>query len=238
MLADCEEKTGKLERLQIDSKLIAKPLFLQIYLPPCYNPHAATRYPLLVLLHAQNADDLQWVRLGMVNAANRLIANGEIKPFIMALPYEEYWLKDPSDSVFGQAIMEELFPWLDQHYLTCTERACRAIGGLSRGAGWAIHLGFTYWQQVGSIGAHSLPPFWGDSQRLNSWVKSIPFGQLPRVYMDIGKLDQFLKPASEFKTLLAQNRVQFTWVVNDGKHDETYWQAHLEEYLQWYNQGW
>jgi enterochelin esterase-like enzyme len=237
-LGDCEEKIGKLERLQIDSKLIARPLFFQLYLPPCYNPRAATRYPLLILLHGQNTDDLQLVRLGIVNAADRLIASSEIMPFIMVLPYEEYWLKDPPDSVFGRAIMEELFPWLDQHYLTCTERACRAIGGLSRGAGWAIHLGFTYWQQVGSVGAHSLPPFWGDSQRLNSWVKTIPAGQLPRIYMDIGKDDQFLKPASEFKILLAQNLVQLTWVVNDGKHDEAYWQAHLEEYLQWYNQGW
>ena len=237
-LASCEENTGKLERMQIDSKLIHKPLFFQLYLPPCYNPQAATPYPLLVLLHGQNSDDLQWARLGIVNAADRLIASGEIKPFIMALPYEEYWLKDPPDSGFGQAIMEELFPWLDQNYRTCTKRTCRAIGGLSRGAGWAIHMGFTNWQQVGSIGAHSLPPFWGDAQRLKSWVETIPFGQVPRVYMDIGKLDPFYKPASEFETLLAQNRVPFTWVINDGKHEEAYWQAHVEEYLQWYNRGW
>jgi len=92
-------------------------------------------------------------------------------------------------------------------------------------------MGFTDWQQVGSIGAHSLPPFWGDSERLKSWVETIPFGQMPRVYMDIGKLDQFYKPASEFETLLAKNRVPFTWVVNDGKHEEAYWQAHVEEYL-------
>jgi enterochelin esterase-like enzyme len=99
-------------------------------------------------------------------------------------------------------------------------------------------MGFTGWQQVGSIGAHSLPPFWGDSERLKTWVDRIPFDQLPRVYLDIGNLDPFYKPASEFASLLAQNRVPFTWVVNDGKHEEAYWQAHVEEYLRWYNQGW
>ncbi len=68
------------------------------------------------------------------------------------MPYEEYSLEDPADSSFGKLITQGLLPWLDQHYNTCTERACRAIGGMSRGAAWAVRLGFTDWKDFGEVG--------------------------------------------------------------------------------------
>ena len=237
-LEACEETSGKLERLQVRVEFFSKPVFFQLYLPSCYSPTAAGRYPVLFLLHGQNFTDEQWIRLGIVDTANRLIAAKEIPPFILVLPYEEYGLQDPAESSFGQIVTEGLLPWVNEHYNTCTDRECRAIGGVSRGAGWAVRLGFTDWQQFGAVGAHSLAYFWGDNVMLRQWTRQIPAGQMPRIYMDIGDADRYLPFASEFEALLTQYQVPHTWLVNQGKHDEDYWQAHIEEYLRWYTLPW
>ena len=48
--------------------------------------------------------------------------------------------------------MKNLVPYVDTHYNTCAERDCRAIGGLSRGAQWALRIGLAEWQTFGAIG--------------------------------------------------------------------------------------
>jgi hypothetical protein len=101
-----------------------------------------------------------------------------------------------------------------------------------------VRLGFTDWQQFGEIGAHSLAYFWGDNVMLRQWTRLIPVEQFPSVYMDIGDEDRYRPAAAEFEGLLTRYEVPHTWQVNHGIHNEEYWQAHVEEYLRWYSQGW
>jgi enterochelin esterase-like enzyme len=237
-MVDCVETQGKVSREQISTPFSIKPLFFQLYLPPCYNPDSAAGYPILILLHGQANDDQEWIQLGVIRVVDHLISEQASPPFILALPYEEYYLQDPSDSTFGDSVVKGMLPWIDQHYNTCIKRECRAIGGISRGAGWAIHLGFTYWQQFGRIGAHSLPPFWGDTSRVRIWAREIPVDRLPGIYMDIGDHDPFFKVANEFSALMSQYQIPHIFQVNPGLHEAGYWQAHIEEYLRWYSQAW
>jgi enterochelin esterase-like enzyme len=227
--------------LQASFDFFSKPLLFELYLPPCYGIAArapAGGYPLLILLHGQESDDNQWIRLGAVATADRLISSNQSAPFIIAMPYEEYSLQDPADSSFGKLITQGLLPWLDEHYNTCTERTCRAIGGMSRGAAWAVHLGFTDWKDFGEVGAHSLAYFWGDNVMLRQWTRIIPADQFPSMYLDIGDADRYLASATEFEGLLTAYQVPHTWLVNQGEHVEAYWQAHVEEYLRWYSRNW
>jgi enterochelin esterase-like enzyme len=233
--------------LQASFDFFSKPLQFKLYLPPCYSASLASAaeagtpaggYPLLILLHGQESDDNQWIRLGAAAAADRLISTKQSAPFIIAMPYEEYSLEDPVDSSFDKLITQGLLPWVDQHYNTCTERACRAIGGMSRGAAWAVRLGFTDWKDFGEVGAHSLAYFWGDNVMLRQWTRLIPADQFPSIYLDIGDADRYLPSATEFEGLLTQYQVPHTWLINQGEHVEEYWQAHVEEYLRWYSRNW
>jgi len=234
----CRQTVGTVATHEIDTGVALAPrLRLRLYLPPCYAAGAA-RYPLLVMLHGQSFDDGQWERLGLLAAADRLIAAGELRPALIVMPYEERWLQSPQQSGFGDALVTALLPWLDRNYSTCTQRQCRAIGGLSRGAAWAVRLGFTHWEQFGAVGAHSLPPFLGDDVRLGGWLKAIPPGQTPRLYLDIGEKDRYRKPAEEFEALLGKYAVPHEWHLGAGQHDEVYWSVHVEEYLRWYAAGW
>jgi enterochelin esterase-like enzyme len=235
----CLARGGHLETSQVSSNLLKLPMEYRVYLPPCYDQQSERRYPVLYLIHGQNYNDDQWDRLGVDETLDGLVATGEIPPFIVVMPRDRSWAQ-PEVDMFGRVVMETLLPWIDKSYRTLPERRYRAIGGLSRGAGWAIHLGLSEWESFGAIGAHSLPVFWTDLPHLKEWLDTIPRAELPRIYLDLGDNDrpQISKSAVWFEELLTGRDIPHEWHLYPGYHEEAYWQAHLEEYLRWYAAGW
>lgn len=235
----CWQDGGVIETGQIQTDLLRLPLDFRVYLPPCY-PHEPERhYPVLYLIHGQSFTDDQWDRLGADEAADRLIADGQVPPFLIIMPRDRVW-SQPTEDMFGQAVVGALIPWIDQNYRTRTEREYRAVGGLSRGAGWALHLGVSQWELFGSIGLHSLPVFWTDLPDIKPWLDALAPDRLPRIYMDIGEKDrpQIMKSTLWFEGLLTEKGVPHEWHLYPGYHEEAYWQAHVEEYLRWYAEQW
>jgi enterochelin esterase-like enzyme len=211
----------------------------RVYLPPCYNQLAEQRFPVLYLIHGQGFNDDQWERLGMAEIANTLIAAGEIPPLIIVMPRDRYW-SQPTENMFGQVVDNQLLPRIDENYRTIANRDHRAIGGLSRGASWALHIGLSRWESFASIGMHSLPVFWTDLPHVREWLDSIPNGAMPRMYMDLGDKDrpQISKSAVWFEELLTERGIPHEWHLYPGYHEEAYWQAHVEEYIRWYTERW
>jgi enterochelin esterase-like enzyme len=235
----CLKSGGHIERGELRTELLRLPLEFRVYLPPCYREQADRRYPVLYLIHGQSYNDDQWDRLGADETADALIAAGEVAPFIIVMPRDRVW-SQPTEDPFGQAVAEALVPWIDENYRTRPERASRAVGGLSRGAGWAIHLGFSRWELFGAIGAHSLPVFWTDLPHLRAWMDAIPREELPRIYMDLGDKErlQISRSAMWFEELLTEKNIPHEWHLYSGYHEEAYWEAHVEEYLRWYARDW
>jgi enterochelin esterase-like enzyme len=213
------------------------PWEFRVYTPPCYNEHPEARYPLLILIHGSTYTDSQWDDLGADETADTLIASGEIPPFILLMPRDRVW-SEPHEDPFGEALVHDILPWVEAAYRTRAGRENRAIGGLSRGASWAVHLGFKYWEQFGAIGGHSLPVFLTDPPRLSAWLDAIPPDSLPRIYIDIGDKDYLLENAVAFETMLTGRNIPHEWHLFTGRHEDAYWRAHLEEYLRWYAAGW
>jgi len=212
---------------------LSGPLQARVHLPPCYDASGKTRYPVLYLLHGQGFTSDQWQRLGFLEVADRRALTGG-PAFITVLPGENDTALNPFDSDYDDALVSALVPRIDVSYRTCAQRACRAIGGLSRGASWAVWIGLRQWGQFGVIGAHSFPPFHGLDRELPGLLASIAPGQLPRLYLDIGADDPYRAPAAAFEELLNQANVPHEWYLNPGGHDETYWQAHAPAYVAWY----
>lgn len=235
----CLKAGGYIETGEVRTELLRLPLEFRVYLPPCYQEQPDRRYPVLYLIHGQSYNDDQWDRLGADETADALIAAGEVPPFIMVMPRDRVWTQ-PTEDPFGQAVAEALVPWVDENYRTRADRTSRAVGGLSRGAGWAVHLGFSRWELFGAIGAHSLPVFWTDLPHLRAWIDAIPREALPRIYMDLGDKDrlQLSRSAMWFEELLTEKNIPHEWHLYSGYHEEAYWEAHVEEYLRWYARGW
>jgi enterochelin esterase-like enzyme len=235
----CWDAGGRIEQGDLRTELLPLPLGYRIYLPPCYDQLPDTRYPVLYLIHGQNFNDDQWDRLGVDETADDLIAAEGIPALLIVMPRDRSW-SQPTEDMFGQAVAEQLLPWIDQNYRTRPMREYRAIGGLSRGAGWALHLGLSRWESFGSIGLHSLPVFWTDLPDIKAWLDSIPPESLPRIYMDLSDRDrpQISKSAIWFEELLTEKNIPHEWHLYPGYHEEAYWGDHIEEYIRWYAQNW
>ena len=52
--------------------------------------------------------------------------------------------------------------------------------------------------------------------------------------IEIGSLGSIM----QFENLLSEYQVPHEWHMYSGDHSETYWSAHVMEYLQWYAEGW
>ena len=235
----CLEQGGRIESGNLRSQQLSLPMEYRVYLPPCYDQQTGRRYPVLYLIHGQNYTEDQWDRLGADETADRLIAKGEIPPFLIVMPRDRNW-SEPAEDLFGRVVIDELIPWVDRNYRTLAEREFRAIGGLSRGAGWAVHLGLSHWEIFGALGAHSLPVFWSDTPKVRGWLIEIPRENLPRIYLDIGDQDRepIMASAVWFEKLLTHLGIPHEWRLFPGYHEEAYWQAHLPKYLRWYSSGW
>ncbi len=236
----CAETKGGMESAALKTELQPWPVDVRVFLPPCYDPGRDPGYPLLILLHGQTYTNDQWDRDGLDEAADRLSSAGTIQPMIIAMPNESHSERSPQKSNFDAIVAGTVLPWIDWRYNTCTERFCRAAGGISRGAGWAVRIGFLQPSLFGSIGAHSYPPFLGDVFALKDWMADVKVEDLPRFYLDMGSRDrpEYIKANIQFQDEMTRLGIPFEWHWNTGGHDDAYWAAHMEEYLLWYSRAW
>jgi enterochelin esterase-like enzyme len=230
--------TGVIKRYALESHLMNGTQYVTVYLPPCYDTHKAGGYPVLYLLHGRTYNDEMWLDLGAKEIADELISSGASQPFLMVMPYEEYNYRNPEKTAFADALTNEIIPFVDSTFDTCTDRTCRALGGISRGASWAVRIGLQKWNLFGSVGAHSLPTFVGDLEKLPGWLAKIPEDEAPRLYIDIGRFDPEIKAAYAFEQVLNEKGIMNEWHLNDGRHNMDYWSAHIREYMEWYARGW
>jgi enterochelin esterase-like enzyme len=231
----CLTGPGHVEEGQLNST--DPPQEFLIYLPACYNEKTDQRYPVLYLLHGQTYIDDQWIRVGALNVLDELILSGKSIPFIVVFPDDRYW-NLPSGTGFGQRLVDDLIPYIDLTYRTIPDRNHRAIGGMSRGAGWALQLGLRRWDLFGTIGLHSLAVLQKDASRIPVWLADIPPASRPRVFMDIGDNDPELAMAQLVEMQFNGYGLSHEWHLYSGAHTEEYWSAHVEEYIQWYAAQW
>ncbi|GAP20463.1 alpha/beta hydrolase [Leptolinea tardivitalis] len=236
--AVCADKKGRIVDIEVPNKILSYPLKVKVYLPPCYTLHPKKPYPYVIMIHGMLYKYDQWDRVGADEAADELISSGEVPPFLILMPFEEQSTANPYEDGFGEALTKSLIPFMEENYPVCAERSCRAIGGLSRGAGWAIHIGLSEPEYFGEIGAHSLPPFIGDLAAAPRWLAKMSKNEIPRVYIDIGIGDSGMVQASQFEQILTAYNIPHEWHINNGEHTEDYWSAHVKEYMRWYASGW
>ncbi|MBK9924472.1 MAG: hypothetical protein IPP66_04190 [Anaerolineales bacterium] len=231
----CLTQPGRIESGTLETTTPFQEYF--IYLPPCYDEQADKRYPVLYLLHGQTYTADQWVRLGAANVLDNLIRSGESQPFIIVFPDDRYWNMPPG-AAFGQRLIDNLIPYVDSTYRTLPDRNHRAIGGMSRGAGWAFELGLSRWDLFSVVGLHSLAILQGDRSRLDKWIANIPDSSRPDIFMDIGDNDQELNMAISVEASLTEKGIVHEWHLYRGAHTEEYWSAHVNEYIEWYASQW
>ena len=231
----CVATSGTVERFMVPSEALDVPLPVSIYLPPCYNPSG--NYPVLYLLHGQGQDDNYWISLGVTGIADVAINNGQT-PFIMVFPFEERFMDDNSTSKFPEAVINDLIPWVDSYLATCTQKVCRAVGGISRGGGWAIKLAMRNIDLFGTLGGHSYGLMFGDANWVQKQLETHTLEDFPRMYLDRGDKDSLAPDIDYYVKVLLANGIRPEFHIYPGGHTRSYWSDHAQEYMDFYMSAW
>lgn len=228
----CSAVRGDVVRYEIDLPGDPRPMTYRMYLPPCFDRGSSLRYPSLYLLHGLAQSDDEWVDLGLQPAMDALISSGASAPFAVIMPGE----RTGYDML--TAITETLVPALEADWPLGGDPERRAIGGVSRGAGWALRIGAQRPDLFGAIGLHSPAVLSPDLYWLPEWARHFDREAVPRLWLDIGFEDTLLPAAQELRDTLDRIRWPYVWSLSRGEHTSTYWSGRLGEYLEWYAEGW
>lgn len=224
-----------------DSTLAGGEHGYRIYLPPCYGQDDRA-YPALYLLAGNIHDEGKWDELGLDEAADDAIRSGESPPFVVVMP-DGGWLANNTSGGPGSyemLVLEELVPHVEGEFCVWAEPAGRAVGGLSRGGYWALEIGFRHSQLFHSVGGHSaalLDQYAGPQINPQYTGVNNELGDL-RIYLDIGASDYLRSNTIRLHEDLLAAGVPHTWNLNEGRHEDAYWEAHVADYLEWYGQPW
>ncbi|MDP5200247.1 alpha/beta hydrolase-fold protein [Flavobacterium sp. DG2-3] len=135
-----EVSHGNVQQILFPSKSTKASCRAFVYTPPSYYKDKNKKYPVLYLQHGWGEDETAWSNQGRVNLImDNLIAEGKIKPFIVVMAYgmtnevKFGGLSSFKIEPFQTVLVDELIPYIDTNFRTISNRANRAMAGLSMG---------------------------------------------------------------------------------------------------------
>ena len=149
----------RVEYKSFPSKLLGHEVRYGVYLPPSYNSSPAKKYPVLYFLHGLFEDETRWSSRGQTDQImNRMIAEGKIGEFIVALPFggaSFYTNTRDGSEKWEDAIVTEFLPLIESAYRVNATRNTRGISGTSMGGYGALKIAMKHPDLFGSVSAHS-----------------------------------------------------------------------------------
>ncbi|MBL9093302.1 MAG: hypothetical protein JNL96_18950 [Planctomycetaceae bacterium] len=220
---------------------------VHVYTPPGYATAADVKYPVLYLLHGSGDDDRHWSALGQANViADNLQAEKKAVPLIIVMP-EGHPAGGPKDGpresperrayakqnrdLFERDLLDDVVPLIEANYRVRTDRASRAVAGLSMGGGLSLQVGLNHLDKFAWIASFS-----GAADGLDE-----PLAKLAAVRSDDSKLklfwiavgkDDFLVPQNRaFDAKLQELGIAHEYHETEGAHTWSVWRRYLAEIL-------
>jgi putative tributyrin esterase len=141
----------------MQSAILGRAVSYCVALPADY-ASGTRRYPTLYFLHGLFENDRSWADRGGKEILDGLLAKGEVGPFIVVLPDggKTFYINSfDGDIRYEDFFVEELVPFIDQHYHTIAQQASRAISGISMGGYGSLHLGMRHADLFSAASAQS-----------------------------------------------------------------------------------
>lgn len=234
---------GRMETNSYLSQVTGREEFYRIYLPPGYD-QTDRRYPVLYLFHGWPYDESHWDNLGIDETADTGIQAGTYPPFIIVLPRADpdgvFVTTAGGDNSFEGQVLRDLIPNVEATYRVATERAGRAIGGISRGGVWALEIGLRHPDLFAAVGGHSPALEYNRAPAAYD-----PFHLLDqpgvaglRIYLDAGDSDWAFPATQALHEALDARAIPNQFAIHTGSHSDALWGANLAEYLAFYTAEW
>jgi enterochelin esterase family protein len=144
---------------------------MHVYTPPGYES-GKEKYPVFYLLHGSGDNDDCWTSVGRANYVfDNLIAEKKAKPMVVIMPASHTQnttgggraagpastdpnVPSPPDE-FTQDFLTDLMPYAESHYRIITDRAHRAIAGLSLGGSQTLNIAIPHLNEFAYVGVFS-----------------------------------------------------------------------------------
>lgn len=227
---------------------------MTVYTPAGYE-ESETRYPVLYLLHGMGGDENAWPELGRaMQILDNQIARGETKPMIVVMTNGNAAMASaPGESGAGMTVptmqlpktmdgsFESSFPevvrFIDSRYRTIAEKKGRAIAGLSMGGFHSLHISKEYpdmFDYIGLFSAAIMPDKNVKSPIYDDMAGKLrrQFDKQPALYwIAIGDTDFLYKDNQDYRRLLDDNGLKYTYFETPEGHIWKNWRIYLSEFL-------
>jgi enterochelin esterase-like enzyme len=232
---------GKLETVEYDSTTVGAKRKAQVYTPPGYSNDK--KYPVLYLLHGIGGDENEWTRGGVANLVlDNLYADKKIVPMIVVLPNgraakdlgprDPFPRQSPAFAAFEDDLLKDLIPFIEKNYSVNTDRASRALAGLSMGGGQSLNFGLSHIDRFAWVGGFSSAP---NTRRADELLKDPTDAakRLKLLYVACGDADGLLRISQNVHNMLDEKKVPHVYVVvPGGRHDFKEWKNDLYHFAQ------
>jgi predicted alpha/beta superfamily hydrolase len=176
---------------------------LVVYVPPMYEAEGERRFPVLYMHDGQNLFDPETSFIKgnywhMGETADALAGAGAMEPLIIVgiynagvkrvdeyTPVEDKRLGGGGADAYGRMLVEELKPFIDEHYRTLPGAEHCGMGGSSLGGLVTLHLGLRYPTVFSRLAVVS-PSVWWRNRTILKTVAALAEKPALRIWLDIG----------------------------------------------------
>jgi enterochelin esterase-like enzyme len=213
-----------------------------VYTPPGYFKSSA-RYPVLYLVHGAGDSDDSWTSTGHAHyILDNLIASGQAKPMIIVMPFghtpDRPGANMLANTDFGDDLIKDLMPQVEQDFRTISKASDRAMAGLSMGGSHTLRHGLTHPELFHYVGVFSMglgmnnnPADVADYEQRNAAALARAAKQMKLVYYGMGKDDFLYGTVVPTRALLDRQGIKHVYNESTGGHTWINWRRYLQDFL-------
>ena len=233
---------GNVAIVYYESKTLGRLRRMHIYLPPGYEKGAET-YPVLYLLHGGGDSDDSWTSVGRANfIVDNLIAEGRAKPMIIVMPAGHVsphmdmrsMGADVASDPFSNDLMNDVIPFVEQHYRVVADAPHRAIAGLSMGGVQTLNVSLThpgFFAYIGVFSSGWFPQVRGQFEQINQTLLQSPDKSKVKLFwFGAGKYDIALPNTGPTIDLVKKYGYHPDFHPSEGFHAWNNWRDYLHEF--------
>lgn len=213
----------------IESAVLGQTMKYSVYLPDGYD--GTTQLPVLYLLHGYGGNNNSWLDDGgMAAMTSSAISNGTVGKFIVIMPdgKNAFYCNGYSEGNlnYEDYMVNELMPTVEALYNTKTDKASRAIAGLSMGGFGTLYHSMKYADKYCCAYAMSPAAYADSAPNLWDLVYSIDVSAIPDLTIEVGTEDMVVYGTLVYfhQSLQSLNLPKYNYIERAGTHDWTFWQ--------------
>ncbi len=239
---------GAVAEVTYYSKVLKNHRRMHIYTPPGYEKGDG-KLPVFYLLHGASDCDDSWSTVGRAGfILDNLIAEGKAKPMIMVMPNGHigrftWGSSNVLAENFESEFIQDILPYVEDHYRVLTDRGSRAIAGLSMGGAQTLNIAVPNLEQFSYFGVFSSGVFgiaggFGNQNQGPSWEEKNKAKlddealkkDLKLVWFATGKEDFLIETSRATVKMLESHKFNVEYKESEGGHTWINWRDYLAEF--------